>query len=113
MFVGYLQEMQEDQQKQLKDMKENIGYYQKKAREVEVKHNNNLQLVSSITQLFNFCTNATIYPFTISAFNRPYHGFGSLEITDTVTLGLCMFHSYLFRKFDFNHVLIFFASWSQ
>ena len=32
----YPQEMQEDQQKQLKDMKENIGYYQKKAQELEV-----------------------------------------------------------------------------
>lgn len=30
--------MQEDQQKQLKDMKENIGYYQKKAQELEVEH---------------------------------------------------------------------------
>jgi len=29
--------MQEDQQKQLKDMKENIGYYQKKAQELEVR----------------------------------------------------------------------------
>lgn len=28
--------MQEDQQKQLKDMKENIGYYHKKAQELEV-----------------------------------------------------------------------------
>ncbi|XP_022783797.1 myomegalin-like isoform X2 [Stylophora pistillata] len=30
-----IKEMQEDQQKQLKDMKENIGYYQKKAQELE------------------------------------------------------------------------------
>lgn len=30
--------MQEDQQKQLKDMKENIGYYQKKAQELEVRY---------------------------------------------------------------------------
>ena len=37
-----LQEMQDDQQKQLKDMKENIGYYQKKAQELEVPHANNL-----------------------------------------------------------------------
>lgn len=29
--------MQEDQQKQLTDMKENIGYYQKKAQELEVQ----------------------------------------------------------------------------
>ena len=29
--------MQDDQQKQLKDMKENIGYYQKKAQELEVR----------------------------------------------------------------------------
>lgn len=28
--------MQEDQQKQLKDMKENIEYYHKKAQELEV-----------------------------------------------------------------------------
>ena len=34
--LWYPQEMQEDQQKQLKDMKENIGYYQKKAQELEV-----------------------------------------------------------------------------
>ena len=31
--------MQEDQQKQLTDMKENIGYYQKKAQELEVRRN--------------------------------------------------------------------------
>lgn len=37
-LVCPLQEMQDDQQKQLKDMKENIGYYQKKAQELEVKH---------------------------------------------------------------------------
>ena len=30
--------MQDDQQKQLKDMKENIGYYQKKAQELEVQY---------------------------------------------------------------------------
>ena len=35
----FFQEMQEDQQKQLKDMKENIGYYQKKAKELEVRYN--------------------------------------------------------------------------
>ena len=35
----FFQEMQEDQQKQLKDMKENIGYYQKKAQELEVRYN--------------------------------------------------------------------------
>lgn len=35
-LLCYSQEMQEDQQKQLKDMKENIGYYQKKAQELEV-----------------------------------------------------------------------------
>lgn len=29
--------MQEDQQKQLTDMKENIGYYQKKAQKLEVQ----------------------------------------------------------------------------
>ena len=34
--------MQDDQQKQLKDMKENIGYYQKKAQELEVPYANNL-----------------------------------------------------------------------
>lgn len=31
--------MQEDQQEQLTDMKENIGYYQKKAQELEVQRN--------------------------------------------------------------------------
>ena len=36
-LVCSLQEMQDDQQKQLKDMKENIGYYQKKAQELEVR----------------------------------------------------------------------------
>ncbi|KAJ7339465.1 CDK5 regulatory subunit associated protein 2 [Desmophyllum pertusum] len=34
-----IKEMQEDQQKQLKDMKENIGYYQKKAQELEASNN--------------------------------------------------------------------------
>ena len=34
--------MQDDQQKQLKDMKENIGYYQKKAQELEVPYANNI-----------------------------------------------------------------------
>lgn len=38
-FDLFSQEMQEDQQKQLKDMKENIGYYQKKAQELEVRYN--------------------------------------------------------------------------
>ena len=37
-LVCSLQEMQDDQQKQLKDMKENIGYYQKKAQELEVQY---------------------------------------------------------------------------
>ena len=32
----HCQEMQEDQQKQLSDMQENIGYYQKKAKDLEV-----------------------------------------------------------------------------
>lgn len=34
-----IKEMQEDQQKQLKDMKENIGYYHKKAQELEASNN--------------------------------------------------------------------------
>jgi len=34
-----IKEMQEDQQKQLTDMKENIGYYQKKAQELEASNN--------------------------------------------------------------------------
>lgn len=43
-----IKEMQEDQQKQLTDMKENIGYYQKKAQELEGSNNLlNQQLVET------------------------------------------------------------------